>query len=480
MFTNRRLRWSAPILVMVVLLLTSWGVAADTAALQRLGFTISDINYIASSPSVTVGGPATAPDQIWVAFTNKRIGTPFQDVIVRSFDAATNQWVMRGLTSLNYDRSTVPSRPNIDLAGVVVNGKGVTPWVAWSENVRGVGNKMNIFVSQLGAMNGMEYWRMSGQDRSNGRGLASLNISLNQNADNPRLAGGSTTAGASEFLPWVTWDEDSPVARKRQVFVARAEKTTSVNMMNGIRWVPVGRFTYPGEPSLNVDTNQNASKPDITFSGPNNTEAWVVWGEEDNARDANSFVFAAKAVADASAPGGYRWQRQPNCSSNESCALNRDAFRNAGSPRIVSGVLAGEDPSQPKPWVVWHESDGRFKEIYVSRWDGSRWVAVGEALNIERFNDASDPDIFFVGNVPHVTWSEVRGGFKLVYVKRLADARPGHARWELVGDPRGLNVEMFNLGATPSIHGTATTPVVVWQENNRFGNQSLIFGVSGQ
>jgi hypothetical protein len=477
MHVFKRFRWLIPLLVLA-LVATTLSVAADTATLQRLGFSISDIHYVGTAPSVAVSGQAMGADGAWVAFANRRIGSPFQDIVVRTFDATTGQWTMRGNRSLNYETSTTPTNPHIEFAGQVQNGRGTVPWVTWSENVRGVGNKMNIFVSHLGSMNGMEYWRLTGQDRSGGRGLTSLNISTQQNADNPRLAGGATTAGATELLPWVAWDEDSPVARKRQVFVARG--VADAGSLGGLRWVPVGRITYPGETSLNLDTNQPAQKPDIAFSGQNSTVPWVVWTEADNARDARSFVFAARAVADASVAGGYRWERAGSCSTNETCALNRDVYRNASNPRIASGTLAGEDATQPKPWVAWQESNGRYKEIYVSRFDGTRWVAVGGALNIETFNDASDPDIFFVGHTPHVTWSEVRGGFLLVHVKRLADATPGRERWEMVSQTSGLNVEMFNLGTKPAIHGSISAPVVVWQENTRLFNQSLVFGVVGR
>jgi hypothetical protein len=90
----KRFRWSVPML-MLGMVVTTMSVAADTATLQRLGFSISDIHYVGTSPSVAVGGQATGAEGAWVAFANRRIGSPFQDIVVRTFDTATGKWVMR-------------------------------------------------------------------------------------------------------------------------------------------------------------------------------------------------------------------------------------------------------------------------------------------------------------------------------------------------------------------------------------------------
>ena len=475
----RLFRWWIPVVVAMLALATSLTVSADSPTLQRLAFSVSEINYFATSPDVAVGGPVS-PSQVWVAYSNRRFGSPFQDIVVRSFDPATGQWSMRGTTSLNYERSTNPDGAAIDLGGPVVNGKGTVPWVTWTENVRGVGNKMNIFVSQLGNMNGLEMWTLSGQDRANGRGLTSLNINTYRNALNPRLAAGATEAGATELLPWVTWEEDSPIAIKSQIYVARAERASGSSILGGVRWIPVGRTIYPGEPSLNLDTNQVATTPDIAFAGPNRAQPWVVWAEKENAGEANSYIFAARAVPDAAAPGGFRWERPNGCQTAHSCALNRDVYRTAASPRIAAGSLAGQDANNPMPWVAWQESDGRYSQIYVSRFDGTRWLPVGDTLNLGRFNNASTPDITFVGNTPYVTWAEQQGGYNLILVKRLADGTPGHERWELVSGSQGLNLEMYNFGSKPSIAASATGPAIAWQENTRSFNQSLIFAVGSR
>jgi hypothetical protein len=74
---------------------------------------------------------------------------------------------------------------------------------------------------------------------------------------------------------------------------------------------PNGGSSPTGDPSLNVDPSRNGVEPDIVFTGPNDTVAWVVWYEKDQTHIGlrnNEQVFAAKIVADPGADGGFHWQ----------------------------------------------------------------------------------------------------------------------------------------------------------------------------
>jgi hypothetical protein len=61
------------------------------------------------------------------------------------------------------------------------------------------------------------------------------------------------------------------------------------------------------------------------------------------------------------------------------------------------------------PVIAWSESDGTSKNIYVSKWDGNTWQALGAALsaNSEASTHADRPALAIDGaNIPIVIWEE--------------------------------------------------------------------------
>src|SRR5262249_39574416 len=176
-------------------------------------------------------------------------------------------------------------------------GAGRTvPWVAWYEPNRNFGADgrpgvqafpTNIFASRFNAA--ANRWLQSGQDRTDGAQVPSLNIHTNRTAENPSVAGGATVAG-NDPVPWIIWEEnDGPIDddSTRQIFVAKGVKQTAAgtactgfrpsaaNNVNGFCFQQVGleRFasaqsTPPDDtvdPSLNVDPTRPAVDPAIAF-----------------------------------------------------------------------------------------------------------------------------------------------------------------------------------------------------------------------
>ena len=300
--------------------------------------------------------------------------------------------------SLNIDPTEEAEAPSIDFAGA---GRTV-PWVAWYEPSAASGWPTNIFASRFNAA--ANVWLPSGQ----GRGplhLPSLNIHTLRTAENPSVAGGAAVAG-NDPVPWVTWEENDGVANDgttlRQIFVAKAlkqavpgtacpvgTKPTGGIDVNGFCWQQVGLDRLnpsgpvpsdSGDPTLNIDPTRSGVEPDIAFTGPNDTVAWVVWYEEDPTQidglRSNDMVFAAKIVADATADGGFHWLAVGNgtagqtnvldtsgahgfgnCAESQdaedACTLNAIARRDAENPRVAAGTL--KPGGATVPWVVWQE-----------------------------------------------------------------------------------------------------------------------------
>jgi len=420
-----------------------------------------DPNLAAGISDVTGGAVTAGKIQVpWATF-EQRVAGGEQQIFVRAFK--NGAWVTQGSPApLNIDPTEEAEAPSIDFAG---SGRTV-PWVAWYEPSAAAGWPTNIFASRFNAA--ANRWLASGQ----GRGplhLPSLNIDTRRTAEHPSVAGGAAVAG-NDPVPWITWEENDGVPNDgttlRQIFVAKAvkqavpgtvcpvgTKPTGGIDVNGFCWQQVGLDRLnpsgplpsdSGDPTLNIDPTRSGVEPDIAFTGPNDTVAWVVWYEEDPSQidglRSNDMVFAAKIVADGTADGGFHWVAvgggtagQTNvlggsgthhfgpCAESQenedACALNVDTLADALNPRVAAGTLT---PGQPSvPWVVWEEETGNGTHaIFVARLvGGDHFELFHPGQNISnRANNASRPDITFAGNVPYISWQEDVGGRLLTFV----------------------------------------------------------------
>ena len=410
--------------------------------------------------SDVVGGAVTAGKVPvpWATFEQKVAGGE-QQIFVRAFK--NGAWVTQGFpASLNIDPAAEAEAPSIDFAGA---GRTV-PWVAWYEPVPALGWPMNIFASRFNAA--ANVWLPSGQIRSR---RPSLNINVLRTAENPSVAGGSAVAG-NDPVPWVTWEENDGVpdddTTRRQIFVAKAlkqaladtpcppgTKPAGGNNLNGFCWQQVGlerlnpnepTSLATGDPTLNIDPTRSGVEPDIAFTGPNDTVAWVVWYEEDptgiDGLRNNDMVFAARIVADATADGGFHWRAVGNgtagqtnvldtsgthgfgsCAESQDaedkCTLNAQARRDAENPRVAAGTLTPGGTTVP--WVVWQEDLGVDNHaIFVSRLVGGDHFELfngGHPIS-NTANDATRPDITFSGNVPYISWHETVDKAQVTFV----------------------------------------------------------------
>jgi hypothetical protein len=86
--------------------------------------------------------------------------------------------------------------------------------------------------------------------------------------------------------------------------------------------------------------------------------------------------------------------------------LNRSA---GGSGRMADSVSLASDGTNPV--AAWTEYTTTFgtdtaPQVYVSRWNGSAWVALGGSLNVNASNWAYDVSIVTLGGQPYAAWTE--------------------------------------------------------------------------
>ena len=443
--------------------------------------------------SDVVGGALTAGKipLPWATFEQKVAGGE-QQIFVRVFK--NGAWVTQGIpASLNLDPTEEAEAPSIDFAG---SGRTV-PWVAWYERSAAAGWPTNIFASRFNAA--ANVWLHAGQ----GRGplhLPSLNIHTVRTAEHPSVAGGAAVAG-KDPVPWVTWEENDGVPNDgttlRQIFVSKGVKQAVAGTECPVGTKPVGGvdvngFCFQqvgldrlnpsgpisqdtGDPTLNVDPTRSGVEPDIAFTGPNDTVAWVVWYEEDPSQidglRSNDMVFAARIVADANADGGFHWVAVGNgtagqtnvldtsgahgfgnCAESQAaedaCALNVQARRNAENPRVAAGTLTPGGTTVP--WVVWEEDVAEDRQaVFVSRLVGGDHFELfnaGQPLS-NPLNDATRPDITFSGHVPYITWQELIDKQQVTFVGHF-EGGPAAPVFEL-DTPTGVPASGFGDVANP-------------------------------
>lgn len=399
--------------------------------------------------SLTAGGALTP----WVVFEQATTGE--QQVFARSFE--NGAWVTRGNpASINLDSRQDAEAPSIDFAGP---GRTV-PWVSWYEPSAALsGGQTNIFASRFAAA--ANRWLPSGQDRTSGGAVPSLNVNTDRQAENPAVAGGAAVAGADP-VPWVAWQEkdgsDISSAQVDQIFVSRGVKAAdgqtactgfspgSGAVVNGFCWQETGfaRVSRSStgqagatDPSLNIDTTRHGIEPDIAFTGPSDTVPWVVWYETGNSGIGlrnNDMVFAAKGVKEAAAVGGFQWvavgtagsglldasARGGVCAatvaSEDGCSLNSRSGVDAQNPRVAAGTMTAGTATVP--WVVWEEKTGaKTSGIFAARLQGGeRFVLLNGGRQISPAGvDATRPDITFAGLTPVVSWRENVGKGRIGY-----------------------------------------------------------------
>jgi hypothetical protein len=402
------------------------------------------------------------PGVPWAIFSQS--GASSTQVFVRSF--ANGAWMTRGNGttggrssvipafpgSLNFDQTTDAQAPSIDFAGT---GRTV-PWATWYEQTSGAGfGASEIFASRFD--NAAGDWAFAGQGRGVGGGgvpVPSLNIHPTQNAENPSVAGGSTT-DATNPQPWIAWQETTslPVSGRYQIFVSRAEGPGMANCdgikplgtvaanghvpaVGGFCWQLVGTprvGVSAADPSLNVDPSRNGNQPDIAFTGTNDTVPWVVWYESGTGAPGlagNDMVFAAKAVADETSSGGFHWVAvggalpgaldtsgsahhfgacAESITAEQACALDASSGTDAQDPRVAAGTM--EPGGTTVPWVAWDEQHGAHRQVFVARLVNGLFQLAngGQPISAGTGGDSTRPAITFSGRTPYVSWREDTG-----------------------------------------------------------------------
>jgi hypothetical protein len=147
---------------------------------------------------------------------------------------------------------------------------------------------------------------------------------------------------------------------------------------------PTTGWTRMGE-VLDVNYGQQATNPTVATDSSGN--AVVVW-EETDPNTANAKNIYAKKW------NGSSWTLLGN-------ALDTNIADDVYQPVVAI------DPTDNNPVVAWQEQDG-VRKVYVKKWNGSAWIALGSALNNNTAKNAyskTSMAISTTGKI-YVAWEE--------------------------------------------------------------------------
>jgi hypothetical protein len=181
-------------------------------------------------------------------------------------------------------------------------------------------------------------------------------------------------------------------------------------------------------------------------------------------------IFTARGVADAAAPGGFKWINVPACDPNDetACVLNINPLKDAKDASMAAGSLtAGESTV---PWIAWPEigQNGKW-QIFVSRLDTTTrnsFLQVGASLNVDPNHDARTPIIVFAGNVPYVIWLEDDGSGKFEVQARHLASDPQTGTWALDTPAGGFNVSSELSDSGLAVTASNDTLFLAWTEGD--------------
>lgn len=185
------------------------------------------------------------------------------------------------------------------------------------------------------------------------------------------IAAAPTLALKSDNNPIVAWSEASP------------SFNVYVKEWTGTAWVALGG-------SLNISTSTNAV--DITVAVRSDNRPVVAWQEGGNiyVRRWNGSSWVALGTILDTVPA--------NVAINPSLGLRSD----------------------DNPVVSWSEDSGSNYNVFVKRWSGSSWVAIGSAVDKVISATAGSPALVLKSNnTPIISWEEFDGTSNNIYVRQF-------------------------------------------------------------
>ncbi len=207
--------------------------------------------------------------------------------------------------------------------------------------------------------------------------------------------------------------------------------------------------------------------------------AWMQLGEPLSDSPSTSLIFVTSLKLDSADNPVVAWDELTTGTSGavQVSRWDGNSWQSVGDP--VSGPMASYLPSlvldgNDLPIVSYVDFDGVKFDIQVMRWDGGAWVAMGDLLDANAGNTStSKPALAFDGSNPVVAWSESDGAEEHVYVRRW-----NGATWQALGSIIDA-VTNENAGLPSLAVEQDGTPVVAFREDTATDPKIFAFRWTG-
>lgn len=313
---------------------------------------------------------------------------------------------------------------NARLSALGTDAQG-RPVLAWTES-GAAGSGQGTYALRLEAGR----WSLLGGEQPGG----------NLNEDARHNAAQLTLAVGQDGAPALGWAEDSGTAHVDSYLTSRYD---------GASWSPPGAYAVRRNLS-------DAGRSRAFVPGPGGLPL-IAW---------TNIYFPG---AEGSVVQLLSWNGKGFDSSEP---LNRSLKRTAFFPSIGQrrgGVDDGDGAAGEGTLVAWLEGNVAASNVYVSLRQGKRWQALGGALNVRPNTYTFAPQLRLnVQGNPLVVWQEDWRGADNLYLKRWTGTS-----WEALGG--SLNHDPRRLAERPALAlDAAGDPVVAWSEE-RGGDQHAVY-----
>lgn len=240
-----------------------------------------------------------------------------------------------------------------------------------------------------------------------------------------------------------SWGESRPIVVTLTVLVALLVVGVP-SALGATTWYEIGSAASP----INHDALSDASNPLLALVG---AAPYLTWNEADTFSGTTTGQVRVSSLTGL--PVDSRpWTELANPSSDPNApgSLNLDPTHPARDIHVTD--IAGV------PYAAWIENDGTADQIHVARWNGTRWVVVGAAVNSGTSGDNTPSEVSIIGfnGTPYVAWT--RGQYRFLDVKRFDGSS-----WVDAGT--GLNFYPGALAYDPQFATDGSTLYIAWAED---------------
>lgn len=149
--------------------------------------------------------------------------------------------------------------------------------------------------------------------------------------------------------------------------------------------------------------------------------------------------------------------------------LDMDTTKTIGNPVVAVNPVSGN------PVVAWWERSNTADVIYVKGWNGSSWISLGGALNIDSTQDARFPSIAIgQDGKPVVAWWETGVDFAGKTITRVHVKKWNGTDWSALGGAIGIDP----IAGDPNvvIDPADGNPLLAYSQGDLVGSSSTYAG----